>query len=222
MLKLSNLYMKKPDAHITKKSPFKQSQTGSSKQNQSSTKSLHSQRELASKSALQPEKKKPVLFFPSNQDGLSSNTVDQKKMSHQIDAAIQSNKKDIKDLMKLTADVVQQPDLEKQYLLKNIIFPRDLKRYSMTKYVSKTFQINIGNMYFPITFHFQDYVGDIVVYVSMRERIPNKVNGYHEKFENQANCKYPKNYLNAKPGTVRIATDKIIFLTVECSESCDL
>ena len=86
--------------------------------------------------------------------------------------------------MKKAAEVVQMPDNEKKYLLRTVIHPRDLAHYNMAKYLPKTFMINIGSMYYPLSFRFGEIIGDFVVYFSTKEKIPNDENGYEEKFEN--------------------------------------
>ena len=95
-----------------------------------------------------------------------------------IRATIESNKEQIRQLLKESAKVCKQHDAEQKYLRLNILQPKDLKRFRLYKFVSKTFQIDVGNMCLPLKMNLQEIEGEYVVYLSFKQRWPNEANGY--------------------------------------------
>ena len=95
-----------------------------------------------------------------------------------IRATIENNKEQIRQLLKESAKVCKQHDAEQKFLRMNILQPKDLKRFRLYKFVSKTFQIDVGNMCLPLKMNLQEIEGEYVVYLSFKQRWPNEANGY--------------------------------------------
>ena len=102
--------------------------------------------------------------------------------ANNIKATIESNKEQIRQLLKESAKVCKQHDAEQKFLKQNILQQRDLKRYRLFKFVAKTFQIDVGNMCLPLKIHLSEIEGEYIVYLSFKQRWPNEANGFDWKF----------------------------------------
>ena len=97
---------------------------------------------------------------------------------------------------------------------------KDLKRFQLFKYVPKTFQIDVGNMYLPFRFHFTEMDGEFTAYFSFKERFPNEENGYEQKNVMQPQCVFPKTHEYARAGVQRLPKKKTLYMTLESNANC--
>ena len=70
--------------------------------------------------------------------------------------------------------MLQRPDEEARFLRQNIITPDKLGKYNLRRYVPKTIQLNVGSLYQPLKFNFDDYAGDFQVYFSHKIQQPSR------------------------------------------------
>ena len=94
--------------------------------------------------------------------------------------------------MKQTALLLQRPDTESRYLRANVIQPAALGKYTLHRFIGKTIQLNVGQLYQPLRFNFEDFLGDFTVYFSQKAKQPGEENGYDQKNQNQKFVCYPK------------------------------
>ena len=73
-----------------------------------------------------------------------------------------------------------------------------------------------------MTFYFKEWIGEFVAYFSLKHKVPNQENGYQQKFENKTVCVFPQQHVNAKPGMIRIPKNQILYVTLECTETCQV
>ena len=86
----------------------------------------------------------------------------------------ETNNEIIRQILQDTARMLQRPDSEAMNLRKNVILPSQLGKYTLRRFVGKTIQLNVGQLYQPLRFTFTDYLADFNVYFSLKQKTPNE------------------------------------------------
>ena len=106
--------------------------------------------------------------------------------SHQfIQQMLENANLEIKELEKLTANVVRPNDPEMKFFQKHILKPPQFNNCNLYKFVQKTLMLNVGGLYQPLTFTFHGYLGKFEAYFSTKNPVPNHENGFEFRYENQ-------------------------------------
>ena len=79
----------------------------------------------------------------------------------------------------------------------------------------------MGNLFKPISFKFNQYKGDFTVYMSSKREKPNE-HGFELKADNKEEVDYPAKSSHILPGTNRFEHHKIIYITLEATQPCNI
>ena len=125
------------------------------------------------------------------------------KQREEIEQAYIENNEVIRQIMKETAQMLQRPDTEAQHLRTHVLEPSELGKYSLRKFVGKTIQLNVGQLYYPLKFSFSEFTGKFTAYVSTKTKQPNEGNGFEQMIEDQKYLIFPQQYENLLPNMLR-------------------
>jgi hypothetical protein len=85
-----------------------------------------------------------------------------------------------------------------------IYHPSDFKVCELEKkYEQKSFRLDVGGLFKPISFSFKQFKGDFTAYFSAKKEKPNNEHGYDFKVENKDEVEYPAKSSHILPGTSR-------------------
>jgi len=76
------------------------------------------------------------------------------KYKQEMEKTHKENNDVIRQIMKETAQILQRPDSEAAFLRSNILQPSALGSYKLRRFVGKTIQLNVGQLYQPLKFNF--------------------------------------------------------------------